>query len=96
MGENFYGIHYRSSSSAGKGIYICSGRQADKFVHFFAIPTEYKAIQVVELFFIEVFRLHGLPRQIISDRDGCFISVFWQELFKLVSIELAMSANHHP
>jgi hypothetical protein len=51
-----------------------------KFAHFFAIPTDYKAIQVAELFFREVFRLHGLPRQIVSDRDGCFISAFWQEL----------------
>jgi hypothetical protein len=44
-----------------------------KFAHFFAIPTDYKAIQVAELFFREVFRLHGLPRQIVSDRDGRFI-----------------------
>ena len=33
-----------------------------KFSHFFAIPTDYKAIQVTELFFREVFWLHGLPR----------------------------------
>jgi hypothetical protein len=52
-----------------------------KFAHFFSIPTDYKAIQVVELFFREVFRLHGLPRQIVSDRYGHFINAFWQELF---------------
>jgi hypothetical protein len=33
-----------------------------KFAHFFAIPTDYKVIQVAELFFREVFWLHGLPR----------------------------------
>jgi hypothetical protein len=33
-----------------------------KFPHFFAIPTNYKAIQVAKLFFREVFQLHGLPR----------------------------------
>jgi hypothetical protein len=67
-----------------------------KFAHFFAIPTDYKAIQVVELFFREVLWLHGLPRQIVSDRDGRFISVFWQELFRLTSTEIAMSTNYHP
>jgi hypothetical protein len=67
-----------------------------KFAHFFAIPTDYKAIQVAELFFREVFRLHGLPRQIVSDRDGRFISAFWQELFRLTGTELATSTSYHP
>jgi hypothetical protein len=48
-----------------------------KFAHLFSIPTDYKAIQVAKLFFREVFWLHGLPRQIVSDRDGCFINAFW-------------------
>jgi hypothetical protein len=67
-----------------------------KFAHFFAIPTDYKAIQVAELFFREVFRLHGLPKQIVSDRDGRFISTFWQELFRLAGTELATSTSYHP
>jgi hypothetical protein len=40
--------------------------------------------------------LHGLPRQIVSDRDGLFINAFWQELFRLTGIELAMSTSYHP
>jgi hypothetical protein len=48
-----------------------------KFAHLFAIPMDYKAIQVEELFFMEVFWLHGLPRQIVSDIDGRFINAFW-------------------
>jgi hypothetical protein len=40
--------------------------------------------------------LHGLPRQIGSDRDGRFISTFWQDLFQLVGTELATSNSHHP
>jgi hypothetical protein len=67
-----------------------------KFAHFFAIPTDYKAIQVAELFFREVFQLHGLPRQIVSDRDGRFINAFWQELFRLTGTELATSTSYHP
>jgi hypothetical protein len=34
--------------------------------------------------------------QIISDRDGRFINLFWQELFMLVGTELATSTSYHP
>jgi hypothetical protein len=64
-------------------IYVVVDRLT-KFAHFFAISSEYKATQVVELFFREVFRLHGLPKYIVSDRDNRFLNVFWQELFRLV------------
>jgi hypothetical protein len=32
-----------------------------KFAHFFMIPTNYREVKVVELFFRDIFRLHGLP-----------------------------------
>jgi hypothetical protein len=67
-----------------------------KFAHLFSIPTDYKAIQVAKWFFREVLWLHGLPRKIISDRDGRLINAFWQELFRLTDIELAMSTSYHP
>eukprot|EP00253_Pinus_taeda_P004559 PITA_04559 len=48
-----------------------------KNAHFFAISTHYTAAQVAELFFREVFRLHGLPKTITSDRDSRFMGRFW-------------------
>ena len=51
-----------------------------KFAHFFAISSDYSASQVAELFFREVFRLHGLPKTIVSDCDNKLTSAFWQEL----------------
>jgi hypothetical protein len=67
-----------------------------KFSHFFTIPTYYKAIQVAEFFFREVFWLHELPRKIVSDRDGHFISAFWKDLFRLTGTELSTSTSYHP
>jgi len=48
-----------------------------KYAHFFAIPSEYRAPHVVDLFFREIFRLHSLSRVIVSDRDSRFLSAFW-------------------
>ena len=67
-----------------------------KFAHFFSISSDYSAAQVAELFFREVFRLHGLPKTIVSDRDSRFMGAFWQELFRLVGAELATSTSYHP
>ena len=80
-------------------IYVVVNRLT-KFDHFYAIPTEYSAVQVAELFFREVFRevfrLHGLSKNIISDRDSWFIGTFWREFFQLVGTELTPSTSYHP
>jgi hypothetical protein len=67
-----------------------------KFAHFFVIPTNYSPVQVVELFFRDVFRLHGLPQRIVSDKNRQFISTFWQEVFRLVGTELTPGTSNHP
>ena len=76
-------------------LYVVSDRLT-KFDHFFAISSDYSTAQVAELFFREVFRLHGLPKTIVSDWDSRFTGAFWQELFRLVGIELATSTSYHP
>jgi hypothetical protein len=37
----------------------------------------------------------GYPR-IVSDRDNRFMSIFWQELFRLVGTELTPNTSYHP
>jgi transposase InsO family protein len=60
------------------------------------ISSKYFAAQVAEMFFREVFRLHGLPKTIVSDQDNRFMGGFWQELFRPIGIELTPSTNYHP
>jgi hypothetical protein len=79
----------------GKDCIYVVVNQLTKFAHFYAIPTDYNAVQVAELFLREVFRLHGLPQSIVSDRDSRFIGTFWQELFRLVGTKLRPSTSYH-
>eukprot|EP00253_Pinus_taeda_P007363 PITA_07363 len=67
-----------------------------KYAHFFAISAHYTATQVAKLFFREIFRLHGLPKTIVNDRDNRFMGGFWQELFRLVGTKLTPSTSYHP
>eukprot|EP00253_Pinus_taeda_P015218 PITA_15218 len=43
-----------------------------------------------------VFRLHGLPKTIISDRDVKFTSAFWRALFAELGTQLNFSTAYHP
>ena len=67
-----------------------------KSAHFGALPTNYTASKVAQLFMEMVGKLHGIPKSIVSDRDSIFLSKFWQELFKLQGTILKMSSSYHP
>src|SRR4051812_47757493 len=62
-----------------------------KMTHFVPTTITATAPDIAKLFFNHIFRLHGLPRSIISDCDTKFTSKFWQNLFKLTGTKLAMS-----
>ena len=82
--------------SLGKDcIYVVVDRLT-KFAHFFGVTSYFIAAQVADLFFREIFRLHGLPKNIVSDRDGRFMSAFWKEIFRLVGTQLIPSTSYHP
>ena len=52
-----------------------------KYVHFIPISHPYTAVKVTSLYMQYVFKLHGMPATIVSDRDAIFTSFFWSELF---------------
>lgn len=68
----------------------------NKYAHFFALSHPYTALTVAQLYFSSIYRLHGLPKAIISDRDKVFTSTLWKELFKLSDTQLLMSSSYHP
>jgi len=43
-----------------------------------------------------LFRLHGLPKKIVSDRGPQFVSSFIRDLYKLLGISGAPSTAYHP
>jgi transposase InsO family protein len=51
---------------------------------------------VVDAFIKNVFKLHGLPDTIVSDRGSQFVSTFWKTLCTRLKIEARLSTAHHP
>jgi uncharacterized membrane protein len=51
---------------------------------------------VAQAYINNVYKLHRLPDNIISDRDKIFTSVVWKDLFKITDTQLIMSSSYHP
>lgn len=64
-----------------------------KFGHFIAWSHPYTTSTVVELFMNNIFKLHGLPKSIVSNKDLIFVSSFWKTLFTLQGSTLQCSST---
>jgi hypothetical protein len=67
-----------------------------KSAHIIPVKSTFKDINIVEIFMKEIFRLHGIPKMVISDRDVKFTSTFWKELFAGINTNLNFSMSYHP
>ncbi|KAJ3002426.1 hypothetical protein NUW54_g5855 [Trametes sanguinea] len=70
--------------------------QLTSMVHLVPTLQTYGAAEMAEVVFDHVYKLHGLPERIISDRDTLFTSTFWQKLHALLGTELRLSLSYHP
>ena len=60
------------------------------------LVTDYATITAAETaahFVDAVFRHHGLPENIVTDRDPRFTSAFWTSFFELLGTKLQMSTT---
>jgi hypothetical protein len=67
-----------------------------KSTHFVPVKSTCKAIDIANIFTKKIFRLHGMPREIISDRDTKFTSSFWKSLMAGFETKLLFSTTYHP
>src|SRR3984893_10817976 len=83
-------------TTSGKDAIIVFVDKFSKMVHYAATTTTCTAVDVARIFFDTVVKLHGVPKNIISDRDPRFTSKFWKQLWNLLGTQLKMSTSHHP
>lgn len=76
-------------------VFVCVDRFS-KMAHFVPCHTTINAPAAAQIFFDTVWKLHGMPLGIVSDRDSKFVSHFWSELWKLMGTRLYMSTAYHP
>jgi hypothetical protein len=83
-------------TSKGKTTIFVVVDRLSNYGHFTPISHPYTAPVVAQVFFEQIFKLHGIPKTIVCDRDPAFTSLFWKELFRLNGVQFNFSSACHP
>lgn len=67
-----------------------------KMIRIIPIKSNITAPETAMKFKEHVYRSHGFPSKIISDRDSLFMSKFWKSLFSSLGTKIAPSTAYHP
>ena len=67
-----------------------------KMMHFVATTERTLAEGLVRLFRDNMWKLHGLPESIVSDRGPQFAAELTKELNRMLGIETKLSTAFHP
>ena len=76
-------------------IYVVVDRLT-KMRHFIPCRQTTSAQDLADLFLQGIFRLHGLPKSIVSDRGPQFVAAFWKRMCKRLGIDQNLSTAYHP
>ncbi|CCD46815.1 hypothetical protein BofuT4_P115210.1 [Botrytis cinerea T4] len=67
-----------------------------KFAYMIPFKETWDAEQLAYVFLRVIVSIHGVPDEIISDRDKLFTSKFWTTLLALMGIKRKLSTSFHP
>jgi transposase InsO family protein len=67
-----------------------------KMVRLIPTHTSVTAKQTAQLFLDEVFRQHGMPNELVTDRDPRFTGNFFRNLCDLMGVKQCLSTAYHP
>lgn len=81
--------------SHGFGSIVVVVDRFSKYTTFIPCQSNVKVDETARIFFMNVVKLWGILKSIISDRDLRFIGKLWPELFKLVGTDLNFSTSFH-
>ena len=93
MGSYFHGLHYRFSNDLEKhdSIMVVVDKLT-KATHFIPVKSTHKIDDIAKIFMNDIFKLHGLPKSIISYRYANFTSNFWKGLLQQIWVQSSISS----
>jgi len=70
--------------------------QFTKIIHLKATTTNILSEEIVKIYRDNIWKLHGIPRKILSDRGPQFASKFIEEFTKALETKRQLSMAYHP
>ena len=67
-----------------------------KMAHFIRAKTSDRARDLATQFLHHIFRPHGLPADIVSDRGSTFVSAWWKTFLEMLRVKPNLSTAFHP
>jgi hypothetical protein len=67
-----------------------------KSAHFIPVKASYNSAVLAKLYMSRIVCIHGVPKQILSDRGTQFTSHLWQQLQEALRTHLNFSLAYHP
>lgn len=86
---------YPKDSRGRTGIFVIVDRFS-KMAHLVPVSEKISSKETARVFLDTIFRHHGMPESIVSDRDPRFVASFWKHLMELSGSKLCMSTSAHP
>jgi hypothetical protein len=67
-----------------------------KSADFISVKSTCKAIDIANIFMKEIFRLHGMPKEFVSNKHTKFTSNIWKSLMVGFETKLLFNTAYHP
>ncbi len=83
-------------TSRGDTVILTVVDRFSKAAHFIPLPKLPSAKETALVVVDHVFRIHGLPKDVVSDRGPQFVSHFWKEFCRLIGASASLTSGYHP
>jgi len=67
-----------------------------KMIRLKAMTTNILSEEIVKIYWDKIWKLHRIPKKILSDRRPQFASKFMEELMKALRTKRQLSTAYHP
>ncbi len=82
--------------SGGMTVVLTVVDRFSKAAHFIPLPKLPSARETATVVLDHIFRIHGLPVNVVSDRGPQFVSKFWTEFCRQLGATASLSSGYHP
>lgn len=82
--------------SEGNSVVLTIVDRFSKIVHYVPISKLPSAFETANLLILHVFRIHCIPKDIVSDRGPQFISQVWKAFCRALGVSASLSSGYCP